>query len=260
MKRIVLIGSGRVAEVLGTEIFRCPSLCLVQLFARNAERGRQLAERWHCDWTDDPAALAAADLYLLAVSDRAVAALSSRLSFPAESVVAHTAGALPVEALEGSIRHRAVLYPLQTFTQGRRIEPFRTTPFFVEGTTPEALRCVREVGESLSDRVALLDSAGRERLHLAAVFVNNFSNLMYTLGAELAAGAGVPFDALRPLLEETARKALQMDPREAQSGPAVRGDEATCRRHRELLRAHNPELESIYELLSETIWETSKRS
>jgi hypothetical protein len=70
---------------------------------------------------------------------------------------------------------------------------------------------------------------------------------------------GLPFDILRPLIEQTARKAVEADhPREVQTGPAVRGDKAVTARHCEMLSADSRE-EEIYKLLTEYIWETSKK-
>jgi predicted short-subunit dehydrogenase-like oxidoreductase (DUF2520 family) len=257
MMKIVVIGSGAVAEHLVHRIADSPTLELVQVFARNAERGRLLAEMTlgGVSWTATPAELASADLYILAVSDRAVAQLSEELPFPADAVVAHTAGCVDVADMSPRIAHRAVLYPLQSFTKGRAIENFRQTPFFVEGATPRALSVVREVAEALSDNVIEMSSAQRAHLHMAGSWANNFTNLMFTIAEEVAGEAGVPFDYVRPIIAETVAKAMSMpSPALAQTGPAQRGDTSIQAKHIAMLAAIHPEYVELYKLLSKTIW------
>ena len=72
MERAVIIGSGNLAEALARAVAKS-GLKLVQIFARNAARGQQVAALAATQWTADSARLAEADIYLIAVSDRAVA-------------------------------------------------------------------------------------------------------------------------------------------------------------------------------------------
>ena len=138
MERAVIIGSGNLAEALAQAVARS-GLKLVQLFARNAQRGKTVAALAGTQWTSDPAGLAEADIYLIAVSDRAVAEAAASLPIPAGAVVAHTAGSVPLEALpDRPTTRRAVFYPLQTFTKGREVD-FSQIPVFLE-TDDEALR------------------------------------------------------------------------------------------------------------------------
>jgi predicted short-subunit dehydrogenase-like oxidoreductase (DUF2520 family) len=262
MIRIVVIGSGAVAEQLAGQIADSPTLELVQIFARNPERGRLLAEMTSdgVSWTATPAELAPADLYVLAVSDRAVAQLSEKLPFPAEAVVAHTAGCVDVTDMNPRILHRAVLYPLQSFTRGRKITDFRSTPFFVEGTTARALAVVREVAEALSDNVIEMSSPQRAHLHMAGSWANNFTNLMFTIAEEVTGEVGAPFDYVRPIIAETVAKAMSMpSPALAQTGPASRGDTSIQTKHIAMLAATHPEYVELYKLLSKTIWSKTLR-
>lgn len=255
MCKIVIIGSGSVAEGLAMEIARAAELNLVQVWARNPVRGRWLASQTRTEWTGDPAGLASADLYIMAVSDRAVAEISAGLTFPRGSVVAHTAGCVAMKEISPEVADRAVLYPLQSFTKGRRIADFRRTPFFIEGETPHAMQTVRKVAEALSDSVVEMDSARRTHLHLAGAVANNFSNAMFSVAEQLAADSEVPFDYLRPIIAETAAKVLDMaSPRLAQTGAAQRGDKTIQYKHLEILRAEHPELVELYGIISDIIY------
>lgn len=258
IERVVLIGSGNVAEALARTIGHCPELQLVQLFARNPERGGQVAEIGQTTWTDDRQQLAAADLYLLCVSDRAVAELAASLPIPPTAVVAHTAGSVPLDALPAKFARRAVFYPLQTFTRGREVD-FREIPIFLETADDTLRRPLEGFARQLSERVLFADSEQRNRLHLAAVFVCNFANHMYALGEKILDGTGLDFDLLKPLIAETARKACDtISPTAVQTGPAVRNDRTTQERHTAML-AEEPLLEELYRKISQNIWEISKK-
>ena len=208
-------------------------------------------------WTDDPRSLAAADLYLVAVSDRAVGEVAASLPVPAGAVVAHTAGSVPLDAL-GGFAHRAVLYPLQTFTAGRAVD-FAQVPLFIEASDEATRGAVERFARRLSTQVYPADSQRRGALHLAGVLACNFVNALYTAGERTLAREGLPFEVLKPLIAETAAKALASpSPAAVQTGPAVRGDLPTLERHRARL-AGDALLLEIYNSMSQYIWETSRK-
>ena len=245
MMRIVIVGGGAVAEGLVREFGEAPAVELVQQWTRRTHSGEELAT---------------ADLYILAISDAAVPQVSAALPFPPGSVVAHTAGCVDIGDMSGSIVHRAVLYPLQSFTRGRRIENFRRTPFFIEGTTPYAMQTVRSAAEAVSDSVIEMSSGLRAHIHLAGAFANNFSNAMLSLAERIAAGTGESFDILRPIVSETLAKALSMpSPRLAQTGAAQRGDKTIQARHLAILAETHPELITLYKEISNQIWQLTSR-
>ena len=257
--KVVIIGSGNVATHFAVATSQTEGVELRGVWARNAEAGRELAARCRTEYLSDTT-LPEADLYIISVSDRAVAPLSEALSFPEGAVVAHTAGSVGVGELSSAITHRAVVYPLQTFSKARSLE-FSKVPLFIEGATEKAEQVAMAYAEAMSHNVRRADSEVRRRLHLAGVFVCNFVNRMYGIGAEVV-GEGVGFDLLKPLIEETAAKALTTNnPAEVQTGPAVRGDKQVWERHQRLLREeHKEHLAEIYELISNDIWQTSKKN
>ena len=67
---------------------------MLQIFARNAKRGTALALENGTAWSSDPRELAAADLYILAVSDAAITTLAESLPIPRQPAVVHTAGGI----------------------------------------------------------------------------------------------------------------------------------------------------------------------
>ena len=255
--RVVVVGSGNVAESL-VQGLKEGGLDVVQVFARNEARGTKLAEMVGSQWSHSE--LAEADLYIISVSDSAVAEVAASLSIPEGAVVAHTTGCCPMDALLPH-EHRAVLYPFQTFSAGRKVD-FTKGYIFLEGATDHALAVVEEVAHRLTDKVEMADGARRSVIHLSGVFSSNFVNAMYENATEVLSREGLSFDVIAPVIEETALKALaSRNPRAVQTGPARRGDTPTLERHRAMLDGDDLKRE-IYDKISEDIWrkaEISKR-
>lgn len=255
---VTIIGSGNVAEAFARAIAACPTMCLKQIFARNEARGRTIAEQCATQWCDKPEELASSDIYIISVSDRAVGELASQLSFAPGSIVTHTAGSVPLTELPSNDTHRGILYAFQSFTAGREIE-FRGLPLFIEAESEEVYNVLEAFGQALGCRVERATSERRKVIHLAGVFVNNFVNHLYSMAGEVISEAELSFDTLRPLIMETALKALDSgNPRSVQTGPAVRGDSVVIERHLEMLGDDSLKAQ-IYKLLSDSIWETSKK-
>ena len=254
--RVIVIGSGNVAESLAQAIAEAEGLQLVQVFARNEERGRRIAELAQSEWSAKE--LAEADLYLISVSDNAVAEVAKSLPIPEGAVVAHTAGCCTLDSLAPHT-HRAVFYPFQTFSAGRKVD-FSKGYIFVEGATDHALKTVEEVAHALTENVMPADTTRRAVIHLSGVFACNFANAMYANAAEVLASEGLPFDIVAPVIEETAKKVVESkNPAQSQTGPARRGDSQTLDRHRKML-ADEPQKRELYDKISEDIWHRTKTS
>jgi predicted short-subunit dehydrogenase-like oxidoreductase (DUF2520 family) len=249
--RIGLFGAGRVASALAPALAAAGHR-LAFVASRTPGPAQVLAATLPgCPALAQQDALAApppADVYLLAVPDAAVPALAAAGAWPAGSVVAHVAGALPLASLALPAGARAgVLYPLQTFSPGRAIA-WPEVPLFVEGADPAAEAALLALAHSLSPRVALLDSGQRLRLHLGAVWASNFTNHLLGAAHTLLAEA--------PLVRETVDKALaaQPTPFAVQTGPAVRHDAPTLAAHEAALATH-PAWQALYAQLSASIQE-----
>ena len=193
-----------------------------------------------------------ADVYIIAVKDSALQDVIRQLTNLLKTkndapLIVHTAGSMPLSVFEGYAENGGVFYPMQTFSMEREVD-FREIPLFIEGKDKR----IRELAESISEHVYELSSDDRKYLHLAAVFACNFTNHCYTLAAEVLEKKGLPFDVMLPLVDETARKVHELHPHEAQTGPAVRGDENVMNAQATLLDGRNKE---IYELLSKSIQE-----
>lgn len=256
MLRIVVVGSGNVAEALAVRLATSEGVALQQIYARNAERGSHIARLADTTWSDR--VLAVADIYLIAVSDRAVADVATSIPFPPEALVAHTAGSVPITAIPERAGGRGVFYPLQSFSAGRS-EAIEEAPIFIEGDSVATCDRLRDLAGRMGLNADIADTERRRRLHLAGVFVNNFVNHLYATATDIVAGEGLGFEVLKPIIRETAAKAIaSANPRSVQTGPAQRGDREVVERHLAMLVDDNTKRD-IYNYLTQSIWETSKK-
>ena len=193
-----------------------------------------------------------ADLYVIAVTDSAIATVAEQIG-DVPGLVVHTAGSVPMSVLPQ--RCRGVLYPLQTFTKGRPVD-MRSVPLFVESEGGEEL--LLEVANQLSDRVIRMESERRRYLHLAAVFCNNFTNHMFRITEELLSQHDIPFDVMLPIIDETARKVHSLTPAQAQTGPAVRWNQGVMEAQMALLERED--LKQLYQIISKSIHHDKLRS
>jgi predicted short-subunit dehydrogenase-like oxidoreductase (DUF2520 family) len=195
--------------------------------------------------------LKAADIQILAVSDDAIAELSDRLPSNG-SLVVHTSGSVSLHSLEKKHR-RGVVYPLQTFSKERDIN-FENVPICIETEHKPDLEILRKLASAIGSRAHKVNSEQRGALHLAAVFVNNFTNQLYRIGHEITEAKSVDFNILKPLIKETAHKIDTLSPYMAQTGPAKRNDKKTLKKQ---LKALDKDMHrSIYELMTKSIQHT----
>jgi len=245
MLKIVILGTGNLAKHLYTAFIKANAVDIVQVVGRNQKELEQFS--MHSTLSNDFAFIADADVYLIAVKDDAITEVSQYL-LKKKGIVAHTSGALGLKAIQPE--NKGVFYPLQSFTKGKTVD-FSSIPICIEAEEKESLETLRTLANSISENVHHIDSEQRKKLHLAAVFVNNFTNYLFSIGEELCLEEGLSFDLLKPLISETADKIQAMSPKEAQTGPARRNDTKSMDSHLELLS--KKEHIALYKLLSQAI-------
>lgn len=251
-KRVVLIGAGNVATHLGIALKSTPWQ-VVQVYSRTEASALAL-----CDILGVPSVTSMeevckdADIYIVAVKDSVLKDLIPSIVKGREGALfVHTAGSLPMSVWEGHAKRYGVLYPMQTFSKARAVD-FSSVSFFVEANGTTEVDVLKELASHLSPKVYEATSKQRTYLHMAAVFACNFANHMYTLSAHLLEKQELPFEAMLPLIDETARKVHELSPKDAQTGPAIRQDANVMNSHLEML-ADNRELQELYEIISKSI-------
>ena len=168
--------------------------------------------------------------------------------------VVHTSGTASLETLDPKNK-RGVFYPLQTFSKNKEID-FSEIPFCLETENESDYALLEAVAKSISNSVFSINSEQRKALHVSAVFVNNFTNHLYQIGQEICEEHQVPFEILKPLIQETAKKINILNPIDAQTGPAKRNDSSTIETHLEYLTSENQK--NIYKLLTQSIQHNGK--
>ncbi len=251
--RISVVGAGRVAHHLAQTLVKQHQI--IQIYGRSLEKVTVLADKVGAIAITDPKQLNAdIDLVIIAVSDQSIKATIQQLHiFLPQALIVHTSGSTNLNVLTQHHARAGVFYPLQTFSLDREVD-WDTTPLFVEAAEAADLRLLTELAQSLSQRVYQYNSAQRLSLHLAAVFACNFSNYCYDMAKQVVDAQQVDFSLLYPLMLETANKATQHDPRQMQTGPAMRGDQNIINMHEQMLEdAQQMDLKQIYAILSQHI-------
>jgi len=250
MKKIVILGSGNVATLLGGALLEA-GYDIVQIWSRNLKHAEVLAASLHARFTDDIDQIdSSADFYILSVSDDAISPLSERMQ-AIEGIIVHTSGSTSMNVFENKFSKYGVFYPFQTFSKEREVD-FKQTPILLEASDPAVSAVLKPIALSISTIVLECNSDQRKVLHLAAAFACNFSNYMYIIAQKLLEESQLDFDLLRPLILETANKVQKFMPENAQTGPAVRKDLVTINRHIEQLE-DKPDILAVYQLLSDQI-------
>jgi predicted short-subunit dehydrogenase-like oxidoreductase (DUF2520 family) len=249
MISVALLGAGNVATHLYRAFKNSETVNITQWYNRSYTAISSYANE--VDTIDDLNKLKNADIYILAVSDDYISKLSQQLPFT-NRLVAHTSGSVSMHDLDKK-NQIAVFYPLQTFSKDIEID-FSEIPICFEVYQKENLQLLKSLAQTIGCRAHKISTDQRQKLHLAATFVNNFVNQLYRIGHEICEAEGVEFNLLKPLISETAKKIQDLSPYRAQTGPAKRDDKKTIKRH--LKQLEKEEHEAIYKLLTASIKKT----
>ena len=243
--KIVIIGSGNVAYHLA-KAFTQNNIKVSQIFGRNEVELSKISSEFNIPFSTDQ--LEDAEFYIIAVSDSAVENVSELIKNE-NTLVAHTSGSLPMEILKGNYR-KASFYPLQTFSKTKNLE-YSKIPFFIEAENQIDEKSLFELASLISDNVETSDYEKRKYIHLTAVFACNFVNHLFARAKEISDSQHLDFNYFIPLIDETVEKIHHLEPKSAQTGPAVRGDERVLKLHEVLIK--DEEHRKIYNTMNESI-------
>lgn len=246
---VVIIGSGNVATVLG-RLMLANGHRIKQVWSRKAVHAEELSQQLGSEAISDIAKLQkGADLYLLAVTDTAMAETAAHLSLNDELII-HTAGSVSKEVLKGVSTRYGVLWPMKMIRKSMmEIDP---VTIVIDGNTGETIREVEKLALEFSAIVTMADDELRVRMHLLAAITSNFTNHLYHLAADYCAAEKIDFSLFYPMIADTALQLQAFHPREVQAGPAFRNDTRTLQKHMDLLQQY-PQLLKLYEEFTASI-------
>ena len=227
MISVIVIGKGNVGTHLYNALSEADNVNVTLINSRKLENIPQ------------------ADVTIIAVSDDAITKVSSKIK---NSFVVHTSGSVAMKSLKNSKR-KGVFYMLQTFSKNKKVN-FSEIPFCLEAEKYEDLKLLETLAKTIGKNIYHINSEQRKALHVAAVFVNNFTNHLYKIGNDICTEHNVPFEVLQPLIQETSAKIKSISPKVAQTGPAIRKDKKTIKNHLELL---DKQQQKIYKILTKSI-------
>ena len=247
---ITFIGAGRVAHHLAPALYDAGHK-IVQIYSRNIENAKILANivgaEPICKY-DDVNKLS--NIYIYCISDDAVQWVMNHIHVH-EGLHIHTSGSLSMDIFKKTRTDYGCLYPLQTFSKDKKID-LRKISFFIEANNRDNLNILQLLARDISGNVYEITDEDKKYIHLAAVFANNFSNLMYIKAEKILREKKIPFKVLGNLIQEGINKAKKIGPQKAQTGPAIRGDNRIIDQHISML-ANEPEWQEVYTILSDLI-------
>ena len=196
--------------------------------ARLEERGLKVVE-------------SGADLVLLCVPDAAIATVAREIAVG--PWIAHVSGATPLAALDPHV-NRFGLHPLQTFTRRRGPEQLDGAWGAITGEGRDAEAHARWLADVLGLHPVVIDERDRALYHAGASIASNYLVTIYRAAARLVENAGVPAEAIVPLMQRTIDNGFDL------TGPIARGDTATIDAHLDAINRHAPDLAPMYKALA----------
>jgi predicted short-subunit dehydrogenase-like oxidoreductase (DUF2520 family) len=250
IQTISIIGTGNVAFHLGSA-FLARGIQIKSVFGRNSENASQLADFLKTEVCSSLGSIEG-DLILICVSDDAIKSVIDQL--PSNLKIAYTSGSVELQQFSQH-NNIGVLYPLQTFSKDRNVEIFEV-PFLIEANSVDFAQELFDLAWQISRKVSFASSSERKVYHLAAVWMNNFTNHLIYQSKEILDKRDLNWEYLLPLLKETVNKLDSMNPHDAQTGPARRNDQAIIHQHEQMLIGTQKE---IYTLLTKSIIDIYKK-
>ena len=248
--KIVILGAGNLAWHLAP-FLRKNGHEIVAVYSRTKFSAVALAKKVKAIPIDKIEDIPSnADIYIVALQDKAVRSVLKSLKF-IPNCIAHTSGSVSISVFPKQFKNTGVFYPLQTFSKTRKVN-LNEVPFLLESSNLKTKKILSSLANSISTNVHFITSDKRKKIHLAAVFANNFVNHLYSIASEILKESKLPFDLLKPLIIETAGKILEDSPEKMQTGPARRNDQEIIKSHLQLLKGQKNR-KAIYSLLNASI-------
>lgn len=248
--KISFIGAGNASWNLALSLFEAGNE-IVCISNRTEEKAKELALLTNASFTTELTneVFQKSDVIIVSTRDDGYKDVAAKLR--TNIPVVHTSGSVPSDVLADCSPHYGVFYPLQSMLKIRRTD-FSTVPFCLEANHPTLMETLQKLAFQLSSNVYEMDSEARRKVHLAAIFVSNFSNYLYSLSEEFLAQEKLPPKLLVPLIEETALRLRVSPAASLQTGPAKRNDTSVINKHLSMLE-QSPDMLKVYALMSELI-------
>lgn len=247
-ENVAIIGSGNVAYAY-SKALKDNGINPKYVLVRNRETITEVERLFGVKTIIEYEKLSDCDLIIIAVKDDAIKEVASRLH-NYKGVLVHTSGTQSSSVLN-VVENYGIIYPLQTISKDYDID-FKSVPLLINASTPEVKDKLMSMAQIMSDIVIECTDEDRCYIHMNAVYVSNFVNVMLQIGEKLLKKKSLDISILEPLVKETIKKSFVMGAENALTGPARRHDMNTIQNHLNLLN-DDVEEKKIYELLTDYI-------
>jgi len=225
---------------------------IVQVISRNKKTGSALAKKLKAVFNDSVKILdTQADFYFLCVPDDEIKSVSKSLK-GVSGIVVHHSGARPLAEI--AQKKRAVIYPFMSVNKKTVLNRKQSPVFFQAGTAHERI-LIKQLLNGFKFTPTEISETRRAKLHLAAVFVNNFTNHLYYQSWKIAGNDKNTHEFLVLLAQQALDNFKHGKTRENQSGPARRKDINTVKNHLNLLKSDR-KIHDIYVSITQSILNT----
>ena len=247
MINVSIIGTGNVAYHFSNVFLKHYNINLIEVCGRKKNIPSYFSSK--VNYCDNVSKISKSDIYMICVSDDQIEIISNKIKASSKSLILHCSGSTHINALSNHCNY-GVLYPLQTFSIEKNIN-FKKIPIAVEGNSKDSLNKIEKLATKFSENVLKASSKQRLAIHVSAVFANNFTNYMRVIADEILKSNDIDPEILNPLTFETSDKLKYLNSKEAQTGPALRKDINTLKKHLNLLKGTS--YHKIYETISNEI-------
>jgi len=248
--RIAIVGAGNLGTALAVSLMRAGYIIdaiVVRKGSKSRDDGKKLAKQVRAQLLFALEG-SEADVVWFCVPDAEIARAARSVSakFRGKGKIAlHSSGAISSDELN-SLREKgavvASVHPLMTFVRGSR-PPLTGVSFAIEGDA-KAVRAAREIVNDLGGHAYTIRKKDKAAYHAWGAFTSPLFTALLATSEQVAGLAGMKRIEARvrsmPILLQTLANYASFGAPGAFSGPIVRGDVETVRRHLEALRSLAP--------------------
>lgn len=252
IKTVVLIGAGNVATAIAKALPK--KYKVLQVYSKHIATAKKLASRVNSKYTNNiDEVLPNAGIYIIAVKDDAIQNIAAKLKLK-NKIVVHTSGSVDMNVLGKASKNYGVIWPLQSFPEGSSLK--NKAPFCIDASSKKILDELKQFVNDIGGTGYYINSDKRAKLHLSAVFANNFTNHLLGIAYQILKKEKLPFELLMPIITETVNNLNGQDPFKSQTCPAIRRDKKTIKKHRNIL-SDNKQFLKVYDALTKSIQKSS---
>lgn len=237
---VTIIGTGKVACAF-LSFFQLIDFHVAGIWGRNFQQVSNLSNKYRTHAITDLEEIKS-EWVLVCVSDDAIATIVKQLNHI--KLVSITSCVFDITRFDNT----SVFYPLQSFDDQFDIE-MRDVSFILDGKKSD-LEFLKGYCSKWEIDFHCMDLNDREKLHLVAVFYNNFTHHILHRGTQLSKKFNLENDLFKKLINNTFKRLDLNNMFKLQTGPAVREDYSTMAKHQSQLSG---DFLKLYNTISESI-------